>query len=319
MLITISSQGWELAGEQQDWKWHFWVLQQCCRPQPACLSGTLLHTYKIWGWTTHLVPQYKGSSSPENGECAVTEWSHPHTTPREPFTPTTDKPRSCSQPGKTSKTLGHSRRVLGRHVYPRKPKPAAATNVIMETLLFSDGNQLQRTQLWLQQGKHLWPMLGPRCDGATSISNGSIPRPPMGKGVMGCSPSSPCMARAKGWEPRWEMGPQQRACGRGRRGLKSHFKGNQKQPLLMLWRFKTIIGGLNPFQGEISCQVWVIAQSKARVMWKWVINIERWRWETYNWVSDKTSIRTLYIYQENVFSQTRHGWFEAFYNVLRLK
>lgn len=77
-------------------------------------------------------------------------------------------------------------------------------------------------------------MLGPRCDGATSISKGSIPRPPMGKGVMGCSPSSPCMARAKGWDPRREMGPQQRACGRGRRGLKSHFKGNQKQPLLML-------------------------------------------------------------------------------------
>lgn len=55
--------------------------------------------------------------------------------------------------------------------------------------------------------------------------------------------------------------------------LKSHFKANWKQPLLMLWRFETIIGGLNPFQGEISCQVWVIAQSKAGVMWKWVINI----------------------------------------------
>lgn len=142
---------------------------------------------------------------------------------REPFTPTTDKPRSCSQPGKTSKTLGHSRRVLGRHVYPRKPKPAAATNVIMETLLFSDGNQLQRTQLWLQQGKHLWPMLGPRCDGATSISNGFIPRPPMGKGVMGCSPSSPCMARAKGWEPRREMGPPAKGMWQGQAGAEKPF------------------------------------------------------------------------------------------------
>lgn len=34
---------------------------------------------------------------------------------------------------------------MGSQVYPRKPKPAPATNVIMETLLFCDGNRLQST------------------------------------------------------------------------------------------------------------------------------------------------------------------------------
>lgn len=35
----------------------------------------------------------------------------------------------------------------------------------------------------------------------------------------------------------------------GSRWPKTHFKAKWKQPLLLLWRFETTIGGLNPFQG----------------------------------------------------------------------
>lgn len=236
--------------------------------------------------------------SPENGECAIVERSHPHTTHRESFTPTTDKLQSWRQPGRTFKTLGRSRRVMGSQVYPRKPRPAPAMNVIMETLLFCDGNWLQstRTQLWLQWGRHLWPTLGPRCDRQPLSAKAPSQDHPcvgtVGEGVVGRAPPSPCMAGAKWESPRWETSPAHsklHVAGQavGSRRLKSRFKANWKQPLLMLWRYETIIGGLNPFQGEISCQVWVIAQRKAGVMCKWVINIKRWRWETYNGMSDK--------------------------------
>lgn len=107
------------------------------------------------------------------------------------------------QPGKMFKTLGYSRRVMGSQVYPRKPKPAPPLKVIMETLLFCNGNQLQSTwtQLWLQWGRHLWPTLGPRCDmQPLSAKVPSRDHPCVGttvEGAMGITPSGPCVAGAK--------------------------------------------------------------------------------------------------------------------------
>lgn len=63
-------------------------------------------------------------------EFALVEQSHLHATHRESFTPTPAKLQHWCQPGRTLRSLGHSRGVTGSQIYATKPMPAPATNVI---------------------------------------------------------------------------------------------------------------------------------------------------------------------------------------------
>lgn len=91
--------------------------------------------YKIQGWATRLV-QYtgprearegwmcsRGAESPSHNSQGVLHTNHRQTAVLTPA-------------WRAFKTLGHSRRVTGSQVYPKKPKLSPATNIIMETLLF---------------------------------------------------------------------------------------------------------------------------------------------------------------------------------------
>ena len=230
------------------------------------------------------------------GETRERMHSHPHTTHRESFTLTTDKLQSWCQPRRTFKTLGHHTRVMGSQVYASKPKPAPATNVIIGNTAF----------LWQSTPANMDPtvatgqILVANTEAKTWHSKTTLTQALWVRMWWEAFPPVPAWlepnerAHAGKWaQPTANCMLQGKAV--GIRELKSCLKANWKQSLLMLWKFETTVGGLKPFWGEISCQVWVIAQIKAGMMCKWVINIKRQRWETYNGMADKTLVRALYI------------------------